>query len=564
MDIKLEGLSGNNKSAKIGKINVSKGDQVNINQQLLQLETKKGNTPLKSKNKCTIEEILVEEGQEIEIGQCLFRVTEEKGGESKPKLDYFGSLIKGKKENLESDLLVIGAGPGGYVSAIYAAKKGLKTIIVEKESLGGTCLNVGCIPTKALVKSSEVYHNIVKAEDFGIVVKEAQVDMSKVIKRKDKIKDTLVGGIDYLLCKNDVRVIKGEATFIDEKKVLVKSGRDEYTIEATDTIIATGAKIANINIPGIDSDFVLNSTTALCDEDNIASITIIGGGVIGMEFAFLYSNFGVKVNVVECFDRLLTMVDSEVSEEIKSIAIDRGIGIHTGAKVTRIEKDEEGKAIVIFEKDNKERFIVSEKVLVAIGRVPNIEGLDIEKAGVKLNDNGRGILVDETLRTSVNNIYAIGDVNNKIQLAHVASHEGMVAVDNILGAKTNMNYDMVPNVIFTSPEIASVGITEDEARNKNMNTSVSKFPFSANGKALTMGEDKGFVKLIKDLDSNKIVGGSIIGPEASALISALTLIINNNISEEEVIHTIFAHPTTGESIHEAVLGLGIGALHCHE
>lgn len=564
MEIKFEQLTGHDSKSKIGKINVSVGEKVEIGQQLLQLESKKGNTPFKSKYTGKIDEIMVSEGQEIGIGHVLFTMTTNQNEAAKPKLDYFAGLVHGKKEHVEADLLVIGAGPGGYVAAIYAAKHGLKTVIVEKQLLGGTCLNVGCIPTKALIRSSEVFHNIKNAGEFGISVDHIQVEMAKVIEQKDKIKDTLVSGIGYLMEKNGVRVIKGNASFLDSKQVLVKNGKDEYTIQATNTLIATGSKIAEIKLPGIEHDFVWNSTLALQQKENFKSITIIGGGVIGMEFAFIYSNFGIQVNVIEYCDRLLTMVDEDVSEEIKQIAVERGIGVHTGARVTRIEKDQNGNAVVIFEKNDKEMFMTSEKVLVAIGREPNLEGLDIDKAGVKLNENGKGIAVNEYLQTSADHIYAIGDVTNRIQLAHVASHEGTAAIDHILGTPSTLNYDMVPNVIFTSPEIASVGLTEEQAIRQKMQIKISKFPFQANGKALTMREGKGFIKLIKNMDNGKIVGASIIGPEASALISTLTVIINNEISEEEIVHTIFAHPTTGEAIHEAALGLGIGALHFHE
>ncbi|WP_068781336.1 dihydrolipoyl dehydrogenase [Paenibacillus sp. GM2] len=568
MIIKLEQLTGHAKQAKIGKLNVAEGDQIEIGQPLLQLESKKGNSPVHSKYKGKIEKVLVDEGQEIEIGQSLFEMTAEETAaapsEVKPKLDYFGGLLKGKKEDVRTDLLVIGAGPGGYVAALYAAKKGIQTVLVEKDSMGGTCLNVGCIPTKALIKSSEVFHQMMQADDFGLSVKEIELDMAKVIDKKDEIKGSLVSGIEYLLGKNNVRVIKGDASFLNDHQVLVKNGKDEYTIEADNTIIATGSQIADIALPGIDHEFVMNSTSALAYRKNISSVTIIGGGVIGMEFAFLYSNFGIQVNVLEFCDRLLTMVDKDVSEEIAHIAAEQGIGVFNGAKVTRIEKDQTGKAVVIFEQGGVEKFITSEKVLVAIGRTPNIDGLELEKTGVKLNDNRKGIAVNEHLQTSLAHIYAIGDVTNRIQLAHVASHEGIAAVDHILGTAAHMDYEMVPNVIFTSPEIAEVGLNEDQARLLGRNIQVSKFPFQANGKALTMREGRGFIKLVKDLDSNKLIGASIIGPEASALISTLTIMIGSGIPEEEIAHTIFAHPTTGEVIHEAILGFGVGALHYDE
>ena len=564
MDIKLETISGHSKTSKIGKINVKVGDQVKVNDVLLQLETNKGNSPFKAKGNFKIEEIKVSEGDEVKVNDILFVVSGENKINSKPKVDYFGNMIKGKKEDIKTDLLIIGGGPGGYVAAIYAAKKGLNTVLVEKQELGGTCLNVGCIPTKALVKSSEVYKDALLGEEFGFEVENIKVKMDKVIDRKDKIKGNLVSGIDYLLSKNNVRVIKGSASFLDDKTVVAKKGKDEYKIEAKNIIVATGSKISKINIKGIDLPFVLNSTSALDNKNLPKSITIIGGGVIGMEFAFIYSNFGVKVNVVEYMDRLLTMVDDDISEEIKNIAKDNGINIYTSSKVTKIEEAENKDAIVFFENEGKEKYLISENVLVAIGREPNMDGLDIEKTSIELNNRGRGIKVDDTLKTNVPNIYAIGDVNNKMQLAHVASHQGIVAVDNILSKDKKMKYDCVPNVIFTAPEIASVGLTERECIENKINTKISKFPFSANGKALTMGESRGFIKIIKDIDNNKIVGASLIGVDASSLISTLTVIIKNNIKDEDIIDTIFAHPTTGEVIHEAALGLSIGAIHYHE
>ena len=564
MYIKLETISGHSKTSKIGKINVKVGDEVKVNDVLLQLETNKGNSPFKAKGNFKIEEIKVSEGDEVKVNDILFVVSGENKINSKPKVDYFGNMIKGKKEDIKTDLLIIGGGPGGYVAAIYAAKKGLNTVLVEKGELGGTCLNVGCIPTKALVKSSEVYKDALLGEEFGFEVENIKVKMDKVIDRKDKIRGNLVSGIDYLLSKNNVRVIKGEASFLDDKTVVAKKGKDEYKIEAKNIIVATGSKISKINIKGIDLPFVLNSTSALDNKNLPKSITIIGGGVIGMEFAFIYSNFGVKVNVVEYMDRLLTMVDDDISEEIKNIAKDNGINIYTSSKVTKIEEAENKDAIVFFENEGKEKYLISENVLVAIGREPNMDGLDIEKTSIKLNDRGRGIKVDDTLKTNVPNIYAIGDVNNKMQLAHVASHQGIVAVDNILSKDKKMKYDCVPNVIFTAPEIASVGLTERECIENKINTKISKFPFSANGKALTMGESRGFIKIIKDIDNNKIVGASLIGVDASSLISTLTVIIKNNIKDEDIVDTIFAHPTTGEVIHEAALGLSIGAIHYHE
>lgn len=573
MIIKLEKLTGENRKGKVGKIKVSVDQEIAVNDMIMQIETQKGNTPVKSIAAGKVLKVLVEEGQEVSIGDHLIEVAavgadeaNSNAIEAEPKgaFSYFSTMIKDKKENIEADVTIVGAGPGGYVAAIYAAKKGLKTVLVEKEKVGGTCLNVGCIPTKAFVKSSEVCHQVLNSELFGISCENSCVHMEKIVERKNKVKNQLVNGIDYLLTQNGVKVIKGMGKFLDNENIYVKQGMTETTIHSKNIIIATGSKISTIPIPGIDQPFVLNSTTALDYKKLPKSITIIGGGVIGMEFAFIYANLGVEVNVVEYANRVLGMVNTSISEEITRQAEAKGIKIYTDSKVTHIEKTTNQQGLVVFEHEGQQNYVVSENVLVAIGREPNLEGLDIEKADIQCNQNGKGIEVDAYLRTNVEHIYAIGDVNNKIQLAHVASHQGMLAVDNILGAQKVFEDKAIPNVIFTSPEIAMVGLTTEMAEAKGIQTKVSRFPFAANGKALTMGEGQGFIEIIKDTDKDEIIGAGIIGIDASVLISALTLIIQNNIPEEQIIETVFAHPTTGEVIHEAVLGLGIGALHFHE
>jgi dihydrolipoamide dehydrogenase len=360
--------------------------------------------------------------------------------------------------------------------------------------------------------------------------------------------------------KNEINVISGQASFVDGSTVAV-IGNVNYIVKAKDIIVATGSKISKIPIPGIDLPFVLNSTTALSCTDLPKSIAIIGGGVIGMEFAFIYKNFGVEVHVIEFMDRLLAMVDSDISREIQDIAVGENIKVHTSSKVMKIQNSVDGKAVITYEDKDGEHLLVSDKVLVAIGREPNIEGLAIEKSGVLLNNKGRGIQVDASMRTNIKHIYAIGDVTNVIQLAHVASHQGIVAVDNILNKQKEMDYSAVPNVIFTAPEIASVCIGEDAAKANGINIAVSKFSFAGNGKALTMNEPRGFIKLVKSNETGKIIGGSIIGADASSLISALTLAIANGLTDKEITETIFPHPTTGEVIHEAALDFGIGALH---
>jgi dihydrolipoamide dehydrogenase len=559
MIVKMIAIPGG-KMGTVGKIHVKAGEEVAAGDVVAQVETAKGNRPIKATAAGVISRILCEEGAQIASNIEMFEITESVSLKEQNETDNKNEAQKSSKE-IATDLLIIGAGPGGYVAAIYAAKNGLKVTLVEKSVLGGTCLNVGCIPTKALVKSSEISHNVRSAAHFGILLDgNISVDMKQVISRKDEVKGKLVSGIDFLMKKNEINVISGQAAFVDESTVAV-TGDENYIVKAKDIIVATGSKISKITIPGIDLPFVMNSETALSCTDLPKSIAIIGGGVIGMEFAFIYRNFGVEVHVIEFMDRLLTMVDSDLSKEIHDIAIEANIDVHTSSKVMKIQSSVDGKAVITYEDKDGEQLLVCDKVLVAIGREPNLEGLAIENSGVILNNKGRGIQVDAAMRTNRNHIYAIGDVTNIIQLAHVASHQGIVAVENILNKNKKMDYSAVPNVIFTAPEIASVGIGEDEAKIKRMNIAVSKFSFAGNGKALTMNEPRGFIKLIKDNETGKLIGGSIIGADASSLISALTLAIANGFMVNEITETIFAHPTTGEVIHEAAMDFGIGALH---
>lgn len=560
MEIIMSTIPGG-KKGKAGKVNVKLGDKVSVGDVLAQVETGKGNRQIKATEEGIITGILFEEGSEIASNQVLFELDTVEVGAAQSSEQQQPIVMEQQIQEMDADLLIIGAGPGGYVAAIYAAKKGLRVTMIEKGELGGTCLNVGCIPTKSLVKSSEICHHVKNASLFGIKTQtDLQVDMKQVIRRKDEVKEKLISGIGYLMEKNDVHVIRGSASFLSANTVNV-TGDKNYRISAKDIIVATGSKISKVNIPGIDLPFVMNSTDALSCTELPKSIAIIGGGVIGMEFAFIYRNLGAEVHVVEFMGRLLTMLDSDISEEIKHAAEQAGIHIHTGSKVSKIQRADDGQAIVTYEDTKGEHLLVSEKVLVAIGREPNMDGLHIEKAGIQLNERGRGIAVDQQMRTNVEHVYAIGDVTNIMQLAHVASHQGITAVDAILGETQGMHYAAVPNVIFTSPEIANVGLLEDECRERGMDYRVSKVSFASNGKALTMNEPEGFIKLIKDNHSGKIVGGSIIGPDASSLISSLTLAIANELTEQQITQTIFAHPTTGEVIHEAVFGLGIGALH---
>lgn len=564
IEIKLEQLSGESKSGTVGKIDVKIGDEIKEGDVLLQVESQKGNISVKSNANGIIKEIEIDEGDIVNIGDVLFKIDGVKTEECSKKrgtFNYFNDLMQPQKEEIEADITVIGAGPGGYVAAIYAAKQGKKVIVIEKEHVGGTCLNHGCIPTKALVRSSEVYRNMKEADSFGLFAENISVNMEKVIKRKDDIKNQLKNGIEYLLEKHKIQKLDGNGEIVDKNTVFVKTNRTETTINTKNIIIATGSEPAMVPIKGIDSKYVLTSKEALQMSNLPKKLVVIGGGVIGMEFAFIYASFGVEVFVVEYAHQILASLDEDVCDEISKIAKENGIKLYTSSKVEAIDETENGECVVSFIKDGEIKYITCDKVLASVGRQPYFEGLGIENLEIEMNDNKKGIKVNEKMQTNISNIYAIGDVTNIIQLAHVASHQGIVAVDNILSKNKAIDYSTVPSAIFTEPEIAVVGITEKIANEKGIEIEIGKFPMSANGKALTLGEAKGFVKIIKEKSTGKIIGSTIIGAHATDLLASVTLCINNGLTTEQITETIFAHPTTAESIHEAALNVEGGAIH---
>ncbi|MGX8702194.1 dihydrolipoyl dehydrogenase [Caproiciproducens sp.] len=544
------------KPGKIGKMSVSCGDCVQEGDVLVQVEVGKGNKTIRAPQSGRITNVFFKEGDEVASGQTLFEL-ENEDAVSVCKL----SEDEKQEEKLDTELLVIGGGPGGYVAAIYAAQKGIAVTLVEKSALGGTCLNVGCIPTKALIQASETFRHVREAYRFGVHVEgTVSVNMKEVIQRKEDVKNRLIDGIACLMEKHRIRVISGTASFVSATEVCV-NGKRRYHITAKDIIVATGSRCSSLPVPGIDLPMVMNSTQALSSDDLPQTITIIGGGVIGMEFAFLYRNLGVQVHVVEFLDRLLAMLDEEVSQAIREFAEEAGIHVHTGSKVREIRCSEDGQAVISCEGKDGTMILVSDRVLAAVGREPNLESLNTENAGIRLREHGRGIAVDEHMRSNIENIYAIGDVTNILQLAHVASHQGIVAVENVLGNPVSMDYAAVPNVIFTTPEIASVGQTAGECRKKGIEIDTSNINYSGNGKAMIMNETSGFVKLVREKTTGKILGGSIIGADASALLPTLTAAVAKGLTDQELSHMIFAHPTTSEIIHEAAMDFGSGAIH---
>ncbi|WP_032122955.1 dihydrolipoyl dehydrogenase [Clostridium amazonitimonense] len=576
VDIILNKISGHAKQGKVCKIHIKSGDNVKVGDKLISIESNKGSVDFKSNINGTIKDICINEGDTLKIGDVIAKaealggseeasISLDEKNENKSKsqgaFNYLGGLLKPKKEEIECDIAILGAGPGGYVAAIEAAKLGAKVVIIEKDSLGGTCLNYGCIPTKSLARSSEIFNNMKNAEAFGLEASNINVNMKKVIDRKDSVVEELKNGIEYILGKREVRIVKGEGNFLDKNTIFVKGNNTETTIKTKNVIIATGSKANLLPIKGNDLPGVITNKEALSLKEIPKKLLIIGGGIIGMEFAFIYAKLGSKVTVVEYFDSILSTYDEDIIEVIEESARSYGINLYTGAKAEEIIKAEEDNLILAFEKAGEKKFITADKILMSVGRSPVMNKEELKNIGVNLTERDRAIEVNDKMETSVEGIYAIGDVTNKIQLAHVASHQGTVAVKNIMGQEAVMDYSVIPGATFTTPEFATVGITEKEAKSKELDIEVGKFPFAANGKALIYGEKEGFVKIIKEKGTDKVIGGAIVGPHATDLIPEISLAIKNNLTVDQIVNTIHAHPTTAESIHEAALELEGGAIH---
>jgi len=441
------------------------------------------------------------------------------------------------------DIAIIGAGPGGYTSAIRAAQLKLKVALIEKLFVGGVCLNAGCIPTKAILSSADTLDIIKKSSVFGISVENISFDLGKIIDRKDKIVQNLRSSLKNLLLANKIDIIEGEAKFLSKNTLQVKNDN----IKAKNIIIATGSHPIEIENIKIDSQFIHDSTSILNLKKLPKSMTIIGGGYIGCEFASFYARLGVKTTIIEAFPSILFSLDSDVSSLLTKSFKAHGIDIKTNIKVTNIEKTSDGTKVIL---ENKEE-IRSDMVLVAIGRRANSNNLNLEKIDVKIGKH-KEIIVNEKMQTSSPNIYAIGDVTGKWMLAHSASHEALVAVDTIAKIENKMSYFAVPAIVFTKPEIASVGMLKKEAKEKNIDIEIAKFPFIALGKAHALSEKEGYVQVIIEKKSKKIIGAIAIGNSASVLIAEMGLAITNKLTADAIINTIHAHPTLAESWAEAV------------
>ncbi len=468
------------------------------------------------------------------------------------------------------DLVVIGGGPGGYVAAIRAAQLGAKVALVEKGRVGGTCLNHGCIPTKVLVRSVEALHLVEEASAFGVIVEKPTFDFARIMTRKDEIVARLVGGVEGLLKAHRVEVVSGTATIVEPGLVLVKPASSKQQaagnqppassfqeLASGSVIIATGSVSARPPIAGLDAPGVLTSADVLELKEVPDSLAVIGGGVIGLELAGIFHGLGTRVTVLEMLPTLLPTMDGELARRYRNYLQRGGVEVHLPARVEEIRPKGDRLAVRIADSEEE---VEAEKVLVATGRVPYTEGLGLEELGVK-RERG-AIVVDEHMATNVPGVYAIGDVTGGAMLAHVASRQGEVAAENILGRPVAMDYRAVPNCVFTLPEMAGVGLTEEEAKERGLDYEVARFPFSASGRALTIGETAGLVKLICERGFGKVLGMHIMGPHASDLIAEGTLAIQMGAKARDIAETIHAHPTLPEAIMEAAKAAAFGeAIH---
>lgn len=456
------------------------------------------------------------------------------------------------------DVIVIGAGPGGYVAAIKCAKAGLKTAIVENRRVGGTCLNRGCIPAKAMIHASSLYREMKEAEAFGVKMEGASFDYEKIVAYKEETTEKLCQGIEQLLKGNGVTILCGKGRLEQNKIVRVIGEESEECYEADHIILAAGSKPLVLPIPGLELPGVLTSDELFKLTEMPESLVIIGGGVISVEFASVYANLGCKVTIVEAMPRLIPNMDKEISQNLKMILKKRGIDIHTSASVQRVEQEGELYTCVFTEKE-KEVKVSARYVLCAIGRCPNTEGLFGEGAEPEM-ERGR-VVVDEKFQSSIEGVYAIGDLVKGLQLAHLASAQGMYVAEMLAGEEASVDLSAVPGCVYTDPEIASVGMTEDEAKEKGLEIKTGKFIMSANGKSLITKEERGFIKILAEKETDVIVGAQMMCARATDMIGELVTAIANRMTVRQLLRGMRAHPTYNEGVQEALEELLGGAVH---
>jgi len=460
------------------------------------------------------------------------------------------------------DLIVIGAGPGGYVAAIRGAQLGMKVACVEKEkTLGGTCLNIGCIPSKALLNSSEKFIEISNhADEHGISIGKVDLDLSKLMQRKNKIVKQLTSGIGFLFKKNKITHLQGSASFVDKKTIKVASGEGDKNYSATNFIIATGSSSIAIDTIPVDEKQIVTSTGALALEEVPQSLLVIGGGYIGLEMGSVWSRLGSKVTVVEALDRIVPTMDEEIAKEFMKSLKKQGLEFKLSHKVTSTKVSKSGVEVSMETSEKKQIIEKYDVVLMSVGRKPNTDGLNLEEIGLKLNER-KAIEINSQFKTNIDSIYAIGDVVPGPMLAHKAEEEGVACVEFINGQKPHINYDIIPAIVYTNPEVASVGKTESQLKEAKIDYKIGKFPFMANGRALTTSSTEGFVKILADSKSDEILGAHIIGHDAGQLIAEIVTTMEFGGSSEDIARICHAHPTTSEAVKEAAMNIDGRAIH---
>jgi len=460
------------------------------------------------------------------------------------------------------DVVVLGAGPGGYVAAIRAAQLGLKTAIVDKQWLGGVCLNVGCIPSKALLKNAEVAHTLrERGKEFGFSFENLKLDYSAAVKRSRQVSDRLVKGIGFLMKKNGVSVFMETGKLTSPTTVAVTDKDGKLTeLSAKNIIVATGASSA---VPGawkVDGEKIVTYWEAILQEKQPKSVVVIGSGAIGVEFSTVWNSYGVDVTIVEMLPRIVPLEDEEISTELEKSFKKRGIKILAGHKVEAVAATESGVRVTV-SANGETKILEAEQALVAIGFRPNSRGIGLEEIGVKLNERGF-VEIDEKMRTNVPGVYAIGDVTGKLMLAHVGSAMGILAAEAIAGLETHpLNYEMMPRATYCQPQIASFGLTEAQAKERGHVVKIGRFPFQANGKALGLGDYAGWVKLVVDEKYGEILGASMIGPEVTELLPELTLAQMMELTPAEISRNVHAHPTISEALMDAAHAAEGHAIH---
>ncbi|MCI5053404.1 MAG: dihydrolipoyl dehydrogenase [Pelagibacteraceae bacterium] len=460
------------------------------------------------------------------------------------------------------DVIVIGGGPGGYVCAIRAAQLGHKTACIESRgSLGGTCLNVGCIPSKSLLHSAEMFHKANKEFDkIGITTSGLSLDVSKMMSHKLKTVDGLTKGIEFLFKKNKVTYIKGHGSFASKNTVNIKnSDGSDSQVTGKHIIIATGSSVATLPNINIDEKVIVSSTGALALEKVPKKMVVIGGGVIGLELGSAWMKLGADVEVIEYMDHILPGMDREVSDSFHKILKRQGMKFNLSSKVNKVNSDG-SKAIIEFEKDGSNNTLEADVVLVCVGRKANTDGLGLENVNIEKDEKGR-VKIDKHFKTNVENVYAIGDVVVGPMLAHKAEEEGIAVAEMISGKYGHVNYDVIPGVVYTHPEVASVGKTEEELKQASIEYKVGKFPFMANSKAKVDDVADGFVKILADKKTDKVLGVHIVGPDAGNLIAELALAMEFGASSEDIARTCHAHPTLTEAVKEAALAVDKRPIH---